>query len=76
MHRGATVLVPQVNGFGHNGIRVLLWNIAQEVNHTLWPVDAHQHDLVAEKDLHGDKHQDLTGATDHLVPHPLQARLR
>lgn len=45
-------------------------HIAQKPDDALRPVDAHQHDLVAEQDLQGDEHQDLTGATDHLVPHP------
>lgn len=44
--------------------------IAQEFDHALWPVDAHQNNFVAEQDLQGHKYQDLTRATDHLVPHP------
>lgn len=45
-------------------------HIAQKLHHAIWPGDAHQHDLVAEQNLQGHKHQDLTGSTDHLVPHP------
>lgn len=45
-------------------------HVTQELEHALGSVDAHQHDLVAEQDLQSDKHQDLTGAADHFVPHP------
>lgn len=45
-------------------------HVGQEVDHALRPVDAQQHDLVAEQDLQSHKHQDLTGAADHLVPDP------
>lgn len=48
----------------------MVTHVRQEVDHALWPVDAQQHDLIAEQDLQGHKHQDLTGATDHLVPNP------
>lgn len=45
-------------------------HIAQKPDHAFRPVDAHQHDLVAEQNLQGHEHQDLAGAADHLVPHP------
>lgn len=51
-------------------LRCLFTHIAQKLDHAFGPVDAHQHDLVAQQDLQGHKHQDLTGAADHLVPHP------
>lgn len=76
MDQGAGVLMPQINGFSDNGICVLLRYIAQEFDHALWPVDAHQDNFVAEQDLQGHKYQDLTRATDHLVPHPLQTGFR
>lgn len=98
VYRSATVFVPHVDGFGHDGVSVFLrylkgkchckvlqrrlrvqkrcvqvlsfTHIAQKLDHAFRPADAHQHDLVAEEDLQGNKHQDLTGATDHFVPHP------
>lgn len=43
---------------------------AQKLYDALRPGHAHQHNLVAEQNLQGHKHKDLTGATDHLVPNP------
>lgn len=50
---------------------VVLWftHAAQKLDYTFRPADSHQHYLVAKQDFQGHKHQDLTGATDHLVPH-------
>lgn len=45
-------------------------HIAQKPDHSFRPVDTHQYDFIAEQNLQGHKHQDLTGAADHLVPHP------
>lgn len=61
-----------VAGREHNRSSVVLsfTYVAQELDHAVRTVDAQQDDLVAEQDLQGHKHQDLTGAADHLVPHP------
>lgn len=48
---------------------VLFTHVAQKSQHAFRPAHAHQHQLVAEKDFQGHKHEDLTGAADHLVPH-------
>lgn len=56
--------------FDNNRVVLSFTHIAQKLDHAFRPVDAHQHDLVAEQNLQGHKHQDLTGATDHFVPHP------
>lgn len=45
-------------------------HIAQELDHTFRSADAHQLDLIAEQNLQGNEHQNLTGTTYHLVPHP------
>lgn len=55
---------------GNKSVVLLFTHAAQKLDHAFRPADAHQHDLVAEQDLQGHEHQDLTGATDHLVPHP------
>lgn len=45
-------------------------HIAQKLDHAVRPADAQQHDLVAEQNLQSNEHQNLTGSTYHLVPHP------
>lgn len=50
------------------GSFVPLTHIAEKSTHTFGTAQAHQHHLVAEEDLQGHEHQDLTGAADHFVP--------
>lgn len=53
----------------NKSVVLLFTHVAQKRDYAFRPADAHQHYLVAEQDLQGHKHQDLTGATDHFVPH-------
>lgn len=46
-------------------------HIRQEVEDSVRVIDSHQHDPITEQNLHGNKHQNLTGATDHFIPHPV-----
>ncbi len=45
-------------------------HVRQEVVNSIRVTHSHQHDLIAEQNLHGNKHQDLTGAADDFIPNP------
>ncbi len=45
-------------------------HVRQEVVNSFRVTHSHQHALIAEQNLHGNKHQDLTGAADDFIPNP------
>lgn len=53
-----------------SGVVLPLAHVAKELGHAFRPADSQQHVVVAQQNLQGHKHQDFTGPTDDLVPHP------